>query len=528
MAETHQVINIQDYWQILIKKKWFLILPVIIVPLTAILATFFIKPTFQSSTSILINEPNILPPTVQRGLESGRQMRRLSTTDIRNILYNQIRSSKYIKSLIAKLDIPVPGDIREAVVEQINMLPDVSTTELAEGLMVASVRRKIEVDMVGSNILKISATSDSPMMARKMTQTLTEIFLEESLAQELAGIQGSISFTEEQLAVFRAKLYTAEDKLKEFRQQMIVTAVDEDTTALSLNLNSIFSVVEALDIELAEAEKELTELRYILYSHKVDMLAINQPDNINKLKNELMNTIVRLAELLSRYSWRDAKVMALNRDAKNLLVSIENEIGEFVDRAFSERPENVKSDIVHFLVLDTNVEFIRAKRSALEKSIGRIKSHLTRDPDIEITLERLQSEVNRYRELYNLFVQHSQYAAIDRSAKKIEAQSKYMIIQPAVLPMAPTSPNRKKMMFMGLILGVMIGVGAILMMEFLDDSFRKVEDVETYLKLPVLATIPYISTPYSSKKKGRGFIFIGILISLILIAAIIFMQFKKG
>lgn len=528
MAETNQVLNIKDYWQILLKKKWFLIMPAIIVPLIAILATYFMIPTYQSSTSILINEPNILPPTVQRGLESGRQMRRLSTADIRNILYNQIRSSEYIKCLIAKLNIPVPKGIKEAVAEQIKDLPDVSAAEFTDNLLVSSIRKRIEVQMEGSNIIKISATSNSPTMARKMTQTLAEIFLEENLAQELAGIQGSISFTNEQLAVYQEKLYAAEDKLKIFRQQMIVTSVDEDTTSLSLNLNSILSAIEALDIELDEAQQEMTDLRYILYSKKVDVSTIQQQDIIVKLKKELMRTNDRLAELISRHSWRNAKVMTLNRNAKNLLVSIEDETGKYVGRAFKVYPEAIQDDIARYLVLDINIEFIQAKRSALEQSIGKIKSLLTRDPDIEITLERLQSEVSRYRELYHLFVQHSQYAAIDQSAKKIEAQSKYMIIQPAVLPMAPTNPNRRKMMFMGLILGLMIGLGTIMVIEFFDDSFKKVEDVENYLKLPVLATIPRISIPYSSKKKGRGFIFLGALICLILVAAIIFMRFKNG
>ena len=528
MPEAYQNINIRDYWQILLKKKWLLIMPAIIVPLAAILVTFFMTPKYQSSTSILINEPNILPPTVQRSLESANQMRRLSPSDIRNILYNQIRSTKYIKCLIAKLNIPIPKAIKEAVAEQIKNMPDVSAAELTDNLLVSSIRERIDVRMEGSNIIRISAVSSSPTMARKMTQTLAEIFLEENLAQELAGIQGSISFTEDQLNVYQEKLSIAEDKLKKFRQQMITTSVDGDAEVLNLNLNSILSVIEALDIEIDEAQQEMTDLRYILYSKKIDVSTIQQQNDIVRLKNELMSTNDKLADLLSRHNWRNAKVIALNKDAKDLLASIESEIINYVGRVFKEYPDDIRDDIVRYLVLEMKIEFTQAKRSALEQSLGRIKSRLTRNPDIEITLERLQSEVNRYRELYNLFVQHSQYAAIEQSAKKIEARSKYMIIQPAVLPMVPTSPNRKKIVFMGLVLGIMVGFGAILLIEYFDDSFKKVEDVENYLNIPVLAIIPRISIPYYSKKKGRGFIFLGVLLCLILAVVIIFMRFKNG
>ena len=74
----------------------------------------------------------------------------------------------------------------------------------------------------------------------------------------------------------------------------------------------------------------------------------------------------------------------------------------------------------------------------------------------------------------------------------------------------------------------MLGVGIILIMVIMDDSFKKVEEVESELKLPVLATIPRLPTPYGLKRKERGLIYVGSVISLLLIAAIIFMKFKNG
>jgi uncharacterized protein involved in exopolysaccharide biosynthesis len=365
-------------------------------------------------------------------------------------------------------------------------------------------------------------------MARKMTQTLAEIFLEESLAQELVGIQGNISFTEEQLTVYRDKLFSAQNQLKNFRQSMIETSVDEDTTTLNYNLNSIFSAVEALDIEIGNAEQEMEELRIALYPHQIDFATISLPGTVTRQKQELMNTIPRLAEHLGRYSWRDGKVVALNQEAKDISVSIKGEIEDYVDRAFSSLPDYGQTDLSRYLMLGVDIEFMQTKSAAMGKSIGKIKSRLSKNPDVEVTLDRLQSEVDRYRELYNLFVQHSQYAAIDQSAKKIEAESKFMIVQPAELPLEPVSPSRVKMLILGVILGIVIGGGIIIILIMLDDSFKNIEDIEGFLGLPVLATIPLLATPYTAKKKERGFVYIGMAISALLMAAIIFMKFKNG
>jgi len=527
-TNSTQTLNIREIWQLLIRNRWYLIMPVMIVPLTAILATFFLSPVYESSTSILMNEASILPPAIDRGLETRQGYRRQSVSDLRNLLSNQIKSTKYIKSLVAKLDIPLPEGIKTKVAEKAITLPNVSEAELSENLLVESIRKLIDVQMSGSNLIILSARSSSPTMARSMTLTLAEIFLEESLAQELAGIQGSISFTEEQLAVYREKLYNAQNRLKQFRQNLIVSSIDEDTTTLNYNLNSIISIVEALDIDISEAERLKTDITLSLQPYQIEPSLISIPDNIKKLKNDLMNTIPRLAELLGRYSWRDAKVMDLNQEAKNITTNLNNEIELFIVKAYPGLSPEVQTGLSRFLIVDINIQFMQTKIMSLEKSIGKIKSRLTRDPDVEVTLERLQSEVSRYRDLYNTLVQYSQYAAINQSAMDVEAKRKYMIVKPAAMPFAPISPNRMKMAVMGLILGLMIGGGVILILVMLDDSFKKVEEVEDYLKLSVMATIPRIISPFSNTKKDRGLVYAGTSICIILIAAILYMKFRNG
>jgi capsular polysaccharide biosynthesis protein len=49
-----------------------------------------------------------------------------------------------------------------------------------------------------------------------------------------------------------------------------------------------------------------------------------------------------------------------------------------------------------------------------------------------------------------------------------------------------------KIGLMGLALGLVIGGGAVLLVELLDTSFKRVEDVEEVLGVKVLATVPKI------------------------------------
>ena len=52
--------------------------------------------------------------------------------------------------------------------------------------------------------------------------------------------------------------------------------------------------------------------------------------------------------------------------------------------------------------------------------------------------------------------------------------------------------------------GIVCGFGSILVTEYMDDSFRSVEEVQRVLKLPVLGTIPKTVSHFAWERKKKG------------------------
>jgi hypothetical protein len=95
------------------------------------------------------------------------------------------------------------------------------------------------------------------------------------------------------------------------------------------------------------------------------------------------------------------------------------------------------------------------------------------------------------------------------------------IVEKAQKPYIPVKPDKLKIIFLALIFGVASGIGAILVTEYMDDSFRSVEEVQRILKLPVLGTVPKTITAFAWEKKKRGKIILFWILGLFLFVSIV-------
>jgi succinoglycan biosynthesis transport protein ExoP len=526
MYEQETQTDLKEYWAIIWRRKTLLILPMVIIPLVALVISYVLPATYSSTVSILLSEAKILPPNVERQLEGGPSYDRVSIRDKEKSLNDEITSTKYLKRLIAVLDIPIPQDIREIAVRMKAQYPEISENELAETILADRLRQRTTVDLQSNNLIEIGFSASNPVDAQKTAKALADIFIEESLAKELAGVRSNIAFSEEQLALYREKLTAAEDRLKDFRKELLVSAAEEDTSGQ--NLRQIASAIEALELEISLQESKLRDIRGRLIADGLDISSIRLPQELVTQKDQLLTTIATLTDLLTRHTWKDPRVLSLNEEAKTLLGRMNDRISNYATEEYSDQPQPIQSAISEFLVSQLNIEFNRAKKSTLDRSLVKIKNRLSSNPDTEVTMKRLQSEIDNYRNLYDLFVSHAQYAAINQSAKKVEAEAKYLITKPASLPLAPESPNRKKMLVIGFILALALGVGALLVVEVLDDSFKNVDDLEEKLEVKVLGTIPRMDLPFGSNFKKKIPVLVGAFVSFLLVVLIVFLRLKES
>ncbi len=125
---------------------------------------------------------------------------------------------------------------------------------------------------------------------------------------------------------------------------------------------------------------------------------------------------------------------------------------------------------------------------ALTQKIKFIEQQLTKLPKEELEYARLTRDLKLNEELYTLLAKRYKEAQISEADRVQTA----FIVTPATVPNTPVKPNFVSNMSLGGVIGVILGLIFAFVIEHLDTSIATIEEVETFLGLPVIGIIPHI------------------------------------
>jgi hypothetical protein len=123
-------------------------------------------------------------------------------------------------------------------------------------------------------------------------------------------------------------------------------------------------------------------------------------------------------------------------------------------------------------------------------------------PSARATLEKLLQEKNKYANLYEQLVAKGGQAEVSKQLEVQDKSTTLRIVEPAVMPIKPVSPNRIKIMLFGIVAGFAAGFGLLLLIDYFDKTVKTADALKA-LGIQVLAVIPKISDPQAIEKERR-------------------------
>jgi len=331
-----------------------------------------------------------------------------------------------------------------------------------------------------TNIIKITATASDPRTAERYATLTAENYREESIYNRNRQVIEARRFVEGQLKNLEASLHESEQALREFKEQEGQVFVTEEARQALEQYNRLEGEQERLSrvkkevtaqLESLKASKSVVpETQTRVYSDEVEAL-------ISKLNQRMSDLTQERDLLLINYTPEHALVRELDR-----------------------RIVNVKGEMIR--ELEAKLRTFDERERAIRESIVRYRERYLSLPQAAIQLSRLERDVMVNSNLYaSLKAKHQEFMI--KGAEQIEEVT---LIEPAALPTRPTNaPNLPLNAFLGVLMGSMVGLVAAFLKESFDTSIGTIEEVEAYLKVPVLGVIPRVDRKEVEREIQMGF-----------------------
>lgn len=464
-------IHLVDYFLVLRRRRWILFSTFLLVSVAVAIGAYK-KPDpvslYQASTTLVVqpDRPALVnisggQPFYQQYFDEGVDQR-------------------------TQLQILTSRVIIERLVNELNLSPPGSSAQEAEWI-VEQTRQSLNVQQIpGTYLVKITAYDNTPERAMKLTNTMAEVYIEYNLQVKLSSARKTLVWLNEQIIDLRSKVEDAYDALTTYQNQNQLFSLEMSPDVQAKKLTELNGAYEREQQQRIEAETRLSELKKWHQQQRADTtseLAISIQDPvIEKLRSELMDAQIERANLLQNYKEKHPNVKQADSKIKTLQTNMEKAVDTLFQR------------------LETDVSVARARERTARKSLEDFRHEAIDLNNKRLEYTKLQSEVSSTEELYNLLFQQLKETSITGDLER----NNIRVLESATTAKNITEPlQRERLVGLGLLIGALLGVGLAFLFEYFDKTIKNPEDVEYYLGLPVLGTIPKIDRN-SGKPYGRS------------------------
>ena len=454
--------------EIATRRKGYLIIPLTIAMIVGIYLSITLPKVYRSSTLILV-QPQKVPTSYVQSIVTSSVESRLRT------ISEQIMSITNIERIIRNFNLFIEPRYKDMYWED----------------KINEVRNRISLSVSKGNTFSVSFTGKDPKTVMEVANALASYFIDENLKVREAQAVSTSAFLDDELTGVKTKLHATERMLMEFRKSKMGSLPEQ--------LESNLKILERLHSELNDKENRIMTIQeglLRLETHRKEYLNGNLDVQNNDIKIEKENEEENIIALKNQYKALKSKYTDKHPD----VVKIRKMIETFGDNNIVEKTETTNSDGILVRIdqkrNDGEKDLIRTKKQIkeIEKQIIEYQKRIEETPYTEQKFVDINRNYDNVKSQYNSLLERKLESEIAVNMEKKQKGEQFKIVDPAKLPEKPYEPNLNMLFFLFIGAGLGLGVGLISLMEYFDTAFRRAEEVEPYLKIPVLAYVPTIKT----------------------------------
>jgi uncharacterized protein involved in exopolysaccharide biosynthesis len=326
-----------------------------------------------------------------------------------------------------------------------------------------------------SNVIKVTFDWPDPVIAADAVNMLVDLYLIRHL--KVHTNPETYNLLEEQVDKWERKLRESENELEDFKRLHAITSLPQQRTILlgrlseaeaqrrrtAINIQETLGLTASLEAQLSNLHQNVRLQETV--NRDTETLAILKAKLVDLEFQGLKEEISRLKEMIAKEEKEDQKVT----------VSGENPIHQGLETDLLKGRARLKA--------------LKAKLRNQQAQTVNYQEELKTLDGFEKKMNELERQVAIDEANYKLYLTKFEEAKISERMDR-QKIANVSVIEPAVPIFKPVKPRKALNIFLGAFLGLLAGIGTAFSIEFFHPVFRTPEDVDQFLSLPVLATLP--------------------------------------
>lgn len=445
-ANDNDTIDLKKLFSLMIEKKKIVIAIIVVCTLIATIVAFVLPKSYQSTTLVRVKSNNISSMAGYAAMAAGFGI------DIGELGSSSSSPESYIELMKSR-------EVLNPIIEKVDL-----TDKERQELEIKDFIKKYLVitNTKKTDLITIVAYGKTPEEAQMISQGVADNFLALMTRLNKEDNSTTLKFLDERIKIAKEEMETAENKLAAYQQEHKIYAPDEQAKAIIANLNNYDTTIAQLQAQSEGDSAKLAGVTSQLEQQNASLLEYSVSDNTNigNIRESIVNKRVELVGLQQQFTDEHPDVIKAKEELNSLEKSLSDEIAKAVNSqsvTLSPVQSNLLKDKisteVQISVNNASLEALKAKQAEAQENIATLSAN-------SVEYMRLERNAKITGQVYTSLVQNYEQTRIQEAKDSMDIQ----IIDAADLPKEdmPAKPNKKLIVAIGFVLGIMISFGYIL------------------------------------------------------------------
>ncbi|MFQ5877217.1 MAG: GumC family protein [Acidobacteriota bacterium] len=449
-----QEAHLLDYWRTIWRGRWTVLSIFVIVVTLVALGTFTQEPVYRATATVEISPQSRKVSPVAEVVEMGSGA------------YGWYAEERYYNT---QYEIIKSRDVAQRVFDRLDLYSHPAFAESKDP--VGALTKMVDIRPVqDTGIVEISLEGPDPKEVASWVNAIAESYVGRNLDQAIEATKLAVDALLREIGSLRQQLAVTQEDTFDFAERADILSPESQQRITSDRLIKLQADLTETQLKEAEAESVLRRIGAVREnrdSYESIPQIINDPV-IQDLYREKVKLEREYGRLL--VSFRDKHIRV--QEKKSEIDKINQKITDEVERIISN--------------LRTEFALLKEHERSVVRSIEKTRAESLQANRKASGYELVRGEATETKRIYDLI--STRVKEIGLSASLLNNNLRILDVAP--VPTVPVKPRVVLNLAVGVLLGLLLGVGMVFFLDYLDNTIRTSEDIEHFLKLNLLAVIP--------------------------------------